>query len=502
MKDRRRCITSWKDCFSHNTIKQEENKHLKGTLHIQQITSTTMKHHHNTITASAQALPIFFLILGALTLATSSATADRLFLDPMFSVGVERNIIYGPGEVRSSTGGEIDLKLDLYAPTNGTLPSQVPAVVLVHGGGFTGGDKLQFRDLARHFASRGYVAVSINYRLAGDKPPRLPEGQDTLNTVKDAAVVDASLAVSWMRGNNIQHHINNLLGRGDTLAIDHDRVSIGGASAGAITSLLVGMTNRSSITHPEVATVIDLWGGLSPFIGDVDVSDPPLFIVHGTEDPSDVPITCSEELVEKAESVGVPFEYFPIEGAGHGVDLDTVAEGMTLLEHLFIFQFEQLGLADVCVTHSDCVGAGSYCYRDTCYDIARSDGERCFRDFQCQSKHCVSNTCSPGLNGDPCEGQGDCSDNLNCAQNMCTDGRLGSHCVVALHCQSSYCVSGECTSGAHGQPCFWPDDCDGYCNHRVCYDGREGDRCSIHIDCQSRHCPPTGPGNPKHCTAK
>lgn len=42
-----------------------------------------------------------------------------------------------------------------------------PGVVLVHGGGFSHGDKEEMEDVAIEMATRGFVTVSINYRLTG-----------------------------------------------------------------------------------------------------------------------------------------------------------------------------------------------------------------------------------------------------------------------------------------------------------------------------------------------
>lgn len=48
-----------------------------------------------------------------------------------------------------------------------------PFILLIHGGGFVGGDKSSWEDECKEFAKRGYVTASINYRLgftANDLP--------------------------------------------------------------------------------------------------------------------------------------------------------------------------------------------------------------------------------------------------------------------------------------------------------------------------------------------
>src|SRR5689334_5708225 len=67
--------------------------------------------------------------------------------------------------VYASPGGH-DLHLDLFLPKTGAGP--FPAVVYVHGGGFSKGDKKAFWRQAAYMASRGFVGASIEYRLSGE----------------------------------------------------------------------------------------------------------------------------------------------------------------------------------------------------------------------------------------------------------------------------------------------------------------------------------------------
>src|ERR687898_2272435 len=62
-----------------------------------------------------------------------------------------------------SVDGE-PLQLDVYQPAK--KGKNRPAVVVVHGGAWTIGDKSWFADLSRRLAERGFVAFSVNYRLA------------------------------------------------------------------------------------------------------------------------------------------------------------------------------------------------------------------------------------------------------------------------------------------------------------------------------------------------
>lgn len=74
------------------------------------------------------------------------------------TVAAERDVVYG------TVDGQ-PLLLDLYRPTAPAATPR-PAVVFVHGGGWGAGDKRDFADGALGLAQQGYVALSVNYRLA------------------------------------------------------------------------------------------------------------------------------------------------------------------------------------------------------------------------------------------------------------------------------------------------------------------------------------------------
>ena len=108
--------------------------------------------------------------------------------------------------------------------------------MFVHGGGFSGGDKGSgpSADMARTYARHGYVTVSINYRListpcsgSGTLPPQCVVASFNAKN-------DAQAAVRWLRANAA------------TYRIDPSRIGIGGESAGAITSTLVGVHSEET----------------------------------------------------------------------------------------------------------------------------------------------------------------------------------------------------------------------------------------------------------------
>src|SRR3990172_1745484 len=114
-------------------------------------------------------------VLGAILLLTLArdASAQRPFRDPQFAVKRTNAIVYGQGEVQLPSPGFVNLLLDLYEPIVAPgLLEQRPGFIVIHGGSFTGGSR-QMSDLVQlctEMAARGYVCISIDYRLAGSQP--------------------------------------------------------------------------------------------------------------------------------------------------------------------------------------------------------------------------------------------------------------------------------------------------------------------------------------------
>jgi acetyl esterase/lipase len=97
--------------------------------------------------------------------APAARDAPLRYRDTVFSsYTLTSDLVYGSAP--DLTGTTVPLKLDLYRRAGDTV-TRGPAIVWVHGGGFSGGDKTRspFPALARKFARRGYVTASINYRL-------------------------------------------------------------------------------------------------------------------------------------------------------------------------------------------------------------------------------------------------------------------------------------------------------------------------------------------------
>ena len=113
-------------------------------------------------------------------------------------------------------------KLDLAMPTNrGESPR--PAIVFIHGGGWRNGDKRapSFLNPTLEYASKGYVCVTVNYRLLKDESTNIGH-----------CVQDVKNAVRWLRAHAGKYNV------------DPNRIGATGNSAGAHLSVMLGLSPK------------------------------------------------------------------------------------------------------------------------------------------------------------------------------------------------------------------------------------------------------------------
>jgi acetyl esterase/lipase len=223
-------------------------------------------------------------------------------------------------DIEYATVGRKSLRLDAYLPA---VKVPTPAIVLLHGGGFTGGAKGGYTgELARHLAVEGYAAFDINYRLMGDLGPGA-----TLPKAMEAAREDLARAVEHVTSNSKSYDI------------DPDRLAVGGGSAGAITALLATYGEDRSARPPKA--VVSLWGGMYGQERAIKPGDPPVLLVHGTADKT-VPFAHSEAIATASRKAGVEVVLLRIENGGHTLPLNQRFKGRTILESVTEFLDMQL----------------------------------------------------------------------------------------------------------------------------------------------------------------
>ncbi len=272
-----------------------------------------------------QSKRLAFTIVIGLWLATAASA----------EVVVEKNITYGKV-------GDVELKLDLARPANGDGP--FPAIVFIHGGGWAGGSRQGSLGRIQEAARRGYVAVTIDYRLM--QFDRNKKETATATTNFPAQIHDCKAAVRWLRASAEQ------------FKVDENRIGVTGQSAGGHLSLLVGLTDPESglegeSGHPNessrVQAVVNFYGptdipscyekSSSPWLfrlfaggtpeespaqhksssptTHVTKDDPPVLTIHGDRD-SLVPVQQAKLLDEKMKAVEAPHTLMVIKGTGHG----------------------------------------------------------------------------------------------------------------------------------------------------------------------------------------
>jgi acetyl esterase/lipase len=251
--------------------------------------------------------------------------ATILFRDSQFKIKVARNVQYGTGDVRQPGAAKRPLFLDVYQPDSADLSWKRPAVIAIHGGGFLFGDKTEMTNFCREFAARGYVCLSINYRLVPDDPPGT--SQDQYERTVMAAVADAEHAARWVEANASKYQI------------DTARLFIGGSSAGAVTSMLLAY--NPEIKSPHFRAVADMWGTMGPRVTWIKKGGPPLLIIHGKEDET-ISVSAAEQIDARAKQVGLPHETYLLDGMGHSPPLNLEVSGATLLQHLVDFFYKQI----------------------------------------------------------------------------------------------------------------------------------------------------------------
>lgn len=217
--------------------------------------------------------------------------------------------------------------LDVYQSKKAASGTKRVGVLVIHGGGWTGGTKERvFERLCLPFLEKGYVVANVEYRLA--KAALAP-----------AAVEDVLQAAEWFRANAQKY------------GVDKNKIVVTGDSAGGHLALMVGMTPKQAKFGPvgKVAAVIN-WYGITDVQDQLEgvnmrtyattwVPDslpdrqelarrvsprtwvrkdlPPILTIHGDADPV-VPYEHGVDLTKELRNAGADAELLPVHQGAHG----------------------------------------------------------------------------------------------------------------------------------------------------------------------------------------
>jgi acetyl esterase/lipase len=250
------------------------------------------------------------------------------------TVQVERDVPY-------RVVGGVQLALDAYLPVAAGDAPPRPAIVLVHDGGWQGGDRSSMAAQANGLAAAGFAAFAVDYRLA----PRWPY---------PAAVDDVEAAVRWLRdpAQVAKYHV------------DPRRIGAFGASAGGNLAAMLGVLGSGSLDQGARVAAVVSWSGpmllsehavrsipgvsgsaVTTYLGcrpakcpakaraaspalHVDSGDSPMLLANSTREL--VPARQARRMDALLAIVGVPHELVLVRGELHARELQGAAWGRTL----------------------------------------------------------------------------------------------------------------------------------------------------------------------------
>lgn len=129
------------------------------------------------------------------------------------------------------TIGGRQLQLDAFLPKK-TGKKALPAIILIHGGGWRSGSRTQHYPLAQQLAKQGCVCFTPAYRLSTE-------------ALYPAAVQDLEAAIRWIKSNAAKYKV------------DTNNIVVLGFSAGGQLATLIGTT------QPGIKAIVDIDGTLA-----------------------------------------------------------------------------------------------------------------------------------------------------------------------------------------------------------------------------------------------
>lgn len=226
----------------------------------------------------------------------------------------------------------------VYTPTT---PGPWPAVLVIHGGGFKGGGPASGAACALDLAAAGYLALSIEYRLAPNgslvgqtSDGRYPQQTDDVKMAVRAARSDPRCngqvgAVGGSGGGCHTAYVAATGTKGD------DRIDVGVSLSGAydftdfsadpnIDTFILDVTNYVNVPQSDTADLL----AASP-VNFVDSNIAPLFLINSAQDT--MPFPQLADMTRKLDSLGLSnYQALTIPGSQHAFDYWTTVKDQVI----------------------------------------------------------------------------------------------------------------------------------------------------------------------------
>jgi predicted esterase len=136
-----------------------------------------------------------------------------------------------------------DLFMDIFEPADDNTEIR-PLILMIHGGGFFAGDKDHVKHICRDFAKRGFVSVSINYRLIDV-------------SITDSSILNEGVIMAINDAKSALQYLVKDAAQTNKYKIDTSHIFVGGESAGAITALHLAYLDENDSISPHLHQLLN-----------------------------------------------------------------------------------------------------------------------------------------------------------------------------------------------------------------------------------------------------
>lgn len=208
-------------------------------------------------------------LLSSVHFAYGQCTGNRYHQVIFPSVDSTMNVQYGSNFKQDGTTS-IDLFFDIYYPS-GDADQNRPLVLLAHGGSFISGNKTDLAAVCRYFASMGYVAATMQYRLLAVTPPVMSNPGPEFQKEVVRAMHDMRAAIRFFR--------KSVAVNGNPYGINPGLIIVGGYSAGGVLADQVAYLNKTAEIPVGLEAYVAAQGGMEGNSGNSGYSSVPQMVL-------------------------------------------------------------------------------------------------------------------------------------------------------------------------------------------------------------------------------